>query len=113
MANRSRSLMGLIIAVAFGVLVASPAAKAQWYYVDQPANWYYVNNQPVSPEMARAMNWQGLRFGYYYYAYGNPPAQTQDVAPTYNPAIADTLRRGNNVMTDLTIGQIRAMNGGR
>jgi len=51
-------LLGLIVAVAFGMLTISTAADAQ--------GWYYINNQPASPEVAAAMAARGLQFGYYW-----------------------------------------------
>jgi|SRR5215467_13680809 len=58
MTKRTSSPLSLIIAVAFGVLTISTAADAQ--------GWYYVNNQPASPEIAAAMAARGLPFGYYW-----------------------------------------------
>ena len=64
MTERKQMLVGVMIAVAFGVLAVSSAASAQ--------NWYYVNNQSASPEVAQLMAARGLPFGYYWlYPNGN------------------------------------------
>jgi hypothetical protein len=55
---RKPTLVGVIVAVTLGVLMISPTANAQ--------NWYYINNQPASPDVARVMAGRGLPFGYYW-----------------------------------------------
>jgi hypothetical protein len=119
MIDRDASLKRFAIALAFGMsLIVGSAASAQ--------TWYYVNNQPVSVEIAQAMAAQALPFGRYYWVYDGwvydgggssgetaqtQSAQAQAAAPAYNPAISSMLQRHNNIMTDLTIGQMRAMSG--
>ena len=46
------------VAVAFGFVATVPVASAR--------DWYYINRQPASLEIAQAMAGRGLPFGYYW-----------------------------------------------
>ena len=52
-----RSKLMAWVAVAFGFAATVPVASAQ--------DWYYINRQPASLEIAQAMG-RGLPFGYYW-----------------------------------------------
>jgi hypothetical protein len=68
MTSRRSKLMAWL-AVAFGFVATVSVASAQ--------DWYYINRQPASVDIAQAMAARGLPFGYYWLQpngnWGAPP----------------------------------------
>jgi hypothetical protein len=59
-----RSKLMAWLAIAFGFVATVSVASAQ--------DWYYINRQPASLEIAQAMAERGLPYGYYWLQpYGN------------------------------------------
>jgi len=53
-----RSKLMAWLAIAFGFVATVSVASAQ--------DWYYINRQPASLEIAQAMAERGLPYGYYW-----------------------------------------------